>query len=409
MTSIKEIHVNIKIIFIITVLQRISNSMFYPFIAIFIAGYYSLKITSIILLSISIVSIIANLIGGGISEYIGNKKVLLLSEITKTLSFVILFGFIMIGKISGMIIICLLIVNNFCMSLSSPINQTIMITYSEEGNRKKIYTLSYWLFNLSVSIGVIIGSYLFEDNLSVIFLVLIISSLICSLIISIIKEESSRKLSFEKTLHNVKAIFIGYKKVLADKTFILFVLATFLFIGMEVQFSNYISIYINENFASPSSSMLKNVDGVEMVGYLRIINTVAVILLTTSILKILKSLSDNVLITIGTILFTVGTAMLLLNMNIWYLVIATIVFSLGEIIYGPPSQVILSKLAEGSETSKYLAFENLIVKGSVFLGSIGVYLGSYSEKLVISFIVLLGLLSIIFYVLTNKKIPQMNN
>jgi MFS transporter, DHA1 family, multidrug resistance protein B len=101
--------------------------------------------------------------------------------------------------------------------------------------------------------------------------------------------------------------------------------------------------------------------------------------------------------------------MLLLNMNKWYFVIATIVFSLGEIIYSPPSQAILSKLAEGSETSKYLAFENLIVKGSVFLGSIGVYLGSYSEKLVISFIVLLGLLSIIFYVPTNKKIPQMNN
>jgi len=401
MKQIRALSRNVKIMFIITFFQRLTNAMFYPFLAIFLSNYFSIKHTGLILLCVSLFSMISTLLGGHYTNIVGKRRILMLAELLKLMSISILLITTNMYQTFAWLIVLVLVVNNFSIGLSSPVNQTIMIEYSTDENRRFVYTLNYWIFNVSIGCGTILGATIIETHKLIVFSCLIVSSLMTITLSGFLdlKENNDVASSYKSDNESraLKEIFLGYSSVLKDNTFIKFVIAGLLFIGLELQFTNYISIHLRNTF-DPQIIGEISINGVQILGILRVINTIIIVLCSTIILKIFKNVSNNSLLIYGMILFTIGITSLVFKTYIWLLVLGTILFSIGEIMYGPASQVLLSKLVEGKNVSRYMAVEDLVVKGATLLGSLGILIGAVFQKsIIIIFFLLLGVISMYLY------------
>lgn len=417
MLKFMSLNKNIKVMFLISFIQKLTGAMIYPFMAIFLSDYYSLKVTGLLILVIAFASMVSNLLGGYYSDAIGRKKTLLISEIIRLITFIFIIMFNSEPFFSPLVIFLLLVINNFALGLGSPINQTVLIDYSDTNNRRYIYTISYWVLNCSVGIGTIIGAFLYERSFNLILFLISISSLINLTFITFILKDKLvlSKIKDEKIQSNnvLKEIITGYFLVLKDSIFTKYLIAVVLVAGLEAQFTNYIAIYLKDVFGNQTifkmSEITFRANGVEVMGLLRSENTFIIVLLTTFVMSFFKKFNDWKLTKIGLLLFTFGFTIICISNNFWILFLATFIFSIGEIVYGPPSQVMLSKIAEGKSTSKYMALNSLSVRSAGLVGSLGIILGSVFKPWQMAIVFMfMGLASMAIYFFIYKTMDFSN-
>jgi len=83
---------------------------------------------------------ISTLLGGHYTNIVGKRRILMLAELLKLMSISILLITTNMHQTFAWLIVLVLVVNNFSIGLSSPVNQTIMIEYSTDENRRFVYT-----------------------------------------------------------------------------------------------------------------------------------------------------------------------------------------------------------------------------------------------------------------------------
>jgi MFS transporter, DHA1 family, multidrug resistance protein B len=128
--------------------------------------------------------------------------------------------------------------------LEGPAADAMIIDVTKLDERKGVYSLMYWSFNLAFSLGGIDGAFMFENHLFIPLLILTFSSIVSNiLVIFFIKETFKPKISHPVKRKNVlKDMFQSYKEVARDNLFLLFVLAGLLIQSLENQLENYIGV-----------------------------------------------------------------------------------------------------------------------------------------------------------------------
>lgn len=400
----------LQIFFLVYSVYRLTSSMIYPFMAIYLSRYFSIKETGLMLLIIGVLSMIANLVGGHFSDAIGRKNSVLISELVRFFSFFFMAIYSLGGLDFHFSIFILLAINNFAFGFGHPSYQSMIIDLSNSENRRDVYTITYWILNACVAIGSMVGAFLFDGHF---ILVLIITCLSC--LINIIltfflinNENTTRKSNIKSSLTEV---LIGYIEVGKNKIFLKFIIAGLLVGGLEAQFTNFIVIRLENQFGTKSlfEDLIPNlnieVNGVEVLGILKTENTIIILVITTVVMAIMKKFSDLTLINIGLFLFTIGYAVLAMSNNFLTLFLFTFILSIGEILFGPPTQVLLSNLTENHNRSKYMALNSLSIRGATLLGSLGILLSGVFPNWSISLLYLLiGIISAFLYFSVYKSL-----
>lgn len=399
-----KLHRNAKVRLIILSLQKFSTVLIIPFMPIYLTKFYDLQTTGLLLTFSVFGSIIAGIISGYYSDNYGRKVILKYSSFTRFFAFFILIISTIPGKEIPIIAVISLFLINLCIGLSIPPSQAMLLDVTNFEQRKFVYTLSYWINNISLSIGTLVGAFLFKDYFWEITIFVTFINLIIYLIIKLLVVETLT--TIKNTPFRIKNIILDYTKVIKEKLFLLFIIGNLLTLGLEMQIGNYLSIYLKNEFKTSEIFNLK-ITGIKIYGILQVENALLAIIGAIIVSMILKkiTLKDSNQMKIGVLIFSLGFFLLTLNTNMIFLLTSMLILTIGEVIYVPMKQTLLAELPKNEDRSKYMALNTVSIRASAILGTLGIILGSIISPVSMGIIYLMtGLISIFIFSYIFKNI-----
>ncbi|GAB0167795.1 MFS transporter [Lysinibacillus sp. CTST325] len=409
--KLRDIHPNIKLRLVMQFLGGLISMAVIPFLAIYFTQNIGATKTGIILIIIVISGVIGGVIGGHVSDKIGRKKIMIYTEIGLLLSYLFIAlcnsPWFNLPYISA----AFFIITMFCGGMFQPAAQAMMIDVTNSESRKLVFTISYWLGNLSTAIGGIMGAFLFKNYLFELFIgISLISLLSVFVTIFFISETYSPEPSPKSSLHKKKflpvELFQTYSTVLKDKLFMFYILGAILIFTLEQSLSNYIGIRLEKDIPQQSASLFGIdfiVDGTKMLGFLRTENTILVVLLSSIVLFLFKKYSDRWTLVTGMLIFSICFSVFASSNSVLVLFIAMFIGTIGELMFIPIKQAMIGELAPSNARSTYMAFNSLTTYGAMIVASLLIIIGQWIRPIYMSgLLLILGLTgTFLYYILTK--------
>ncbi|WP_194841336.1 MDR family MFS transporter [Salinibacillus xinjiangensis] len=404
MTKFRDYHRNIKIRILQIFLSDMVAGAIFPFMAIYFSEYFGAKLTGILLVLNVVIGFIVGIYGGYYSDRMGRKKLMVIAGVIRMFAF-----FIMAFANSSVLIspeltfiMTLLVMASF--GLDGPAADAMIIDITKPSQRKGVYSLMYWCFNLAFAVGGIVGALTFKNYLFELLLTLAITNVLSNILVIFFIEETMEKVEATKEKRVLRSIVKSYKEVAGDKVFIYFVIAGLLIQSIENQMENYIGVRLNEEMPAQSLFFF-DVTGVEMVGFLKSENTIIVVLLTVFITKWVSKLKEDRAFLMSIFVFTVGYVAISYFNNVWLLFIFMAVATIGELMRVPIQSDFMASIPSDDKRSSYMAVYGMVFNGSMMISSIFVSLGAIFSTEVMSLLIFAsGLLGM---AITKKILPDL--
>lgn len=399
--SFRSLHRNIRLRIGVGFVQRFLNVMLMPLMVIYFSELYGGAAAGLLTLVVACVGIACTFLGGHLADTFGRRPVLLLGEVGGFLTFV---GMALSNCglwTSGIATYLCYLLNNSLSCIAQPANDAMIIDVSTPENRTTVYTINYWSINLALAGGSLVGGFLYGGYFSQLLLAAAVFSCGIAAVTYCALPESAPGFPADRSIRfrrlpavapvtgaepppvrrgGVRTMLTGYLEVLRDTVFGRLLIAAVLTRGIEVQISYYIGVRLNDEF--PTSHLLSigswdpSVDGVEMLGILRTVNTLLVVVLALFAGRLLGHLPDRTRMYAGIVLFTAGYMVLAVSNAGWLLIGAAAVMTVGEIMNVPVKQTLLADLVRPDARTKYMAAYNLNVRFGLVIGSLCVTIGA---------------------------------
>ena len=374
--NIFQLPQNIKLRLITSFFNRMASNSVMPFMALFFTQEKN-KIYAGIILVISVaVSFISGIIGGYLADRFKRKHLLYWTS-TIAPTFLLIMTLCLIPEkrpIYLFAVIYLLFI--FSNNLGRPALEAIILDSSTPKNRKAIYTLEYWLTNLSISLGAILGVLLYINHQILLFAILTIITYGISVAYFIWLEDEQVSVR-KKTNDNMFIDLLqSYQTALMDKRFVQLVLGFMFVFTAERSLSSYISVRLKETFDTISIFNFE-IEGVRMYSILNVENTLLVVCFTFLIANLTKSLSNKKILLIGLILYGIGYSLITSANNFFVLILLGFIATLGELLYSPVFNTEQANCIPEDQRGSYLAFSSLSFNGATLLSNASLILGAY--------------------------------
>ena len=391
--EVKTLDINIRIRLILSFITKLHTTSTIVLLPIFFSQLTS-KFNTSIIISIILISNIIGKFSAGITGDKYNKKKLLLGFNSLEVLFYSCLIISLFFNFKNLIWLgALFTLNNFFSSSKGPLLESLLLDSLQTNNKKFVFSLNYWLSNVSMSFSFVIAGFIFKGNLKYVLCFGLICHLITIFLINTYIKDSNKEANTRKPK--------GYIFVLKDYNFVLFSVGFLFLLGVEMQLSNFMAVYFNENFHARFYSF--DINGIKLLSILQMVNTILVIILPIAISKIFIN-NSNYSFLIGICLYSFGYAALLLTDNLYTLIILVFMYTLGELLYYPERQAHLASIVPKEHQTKYMAFNQIIIQSSRFLGALGIYFFSKLNIISVSLIIfLMGALGGSIIYLTSKK------
>lgn len=228
------------------------------------------------------------------------------------------------------------------------------------------------------------------------------------LTISLISETLQQKEMPHKGSYGLMGMLKNYGQVLHDYRFLLYTIGGIAIMSIEFQRSNYISVRLAEDVKAllvhlgPLGNISLN--GVQIVSVLTAVNTLFIVLFTVPIARFVTKRAQQPIMYVGFTLFALGFAVCAFANNLAVLLLATMVLSIGELLYVPTRQTILAAIVDDGKRGAYMAFNGIIFQIGKMIGSVSLvfapFIGKYGMG---AFTIILGILSIVFSAVALKS------
>ena len=381
-----------------------------PFMAIYFDEHFGEVLTGLLLTVSIVASVISGAIGGYYADRIGRKKLMVFSEGVFLLSYLVMAMANSPWFQSAVVTFITFLVTNICWGVYGPADEAMLMDVTTPETRQMMYSIFYWVGNLTMAVGASLGALFFENYRFILFSAMSVVVL-GTLLTTIFRiEETLHKpvlMPSEGSLQTggasiIRGMLRTYGKVLADKVFLRYIVAGMLAMTVETQLTNYIGIHLAKDVARQPLFQLSHwameIDGVKMLGFLQTENTVLVVLLATVVARWMARYRDKSVLFFGLVLNTLGYSFMIINSVPWLLIAAMFVATIGEVASVPTRQTYLADIAPVNARSSYIAVSGLTYNGSRVLASLGVMLGATAPSWVMALLSLTaGLVGFAFY------------
>ncbi|MGW8753692.1 MDR family MFS transporter [Bacillus wiedmannii] len=410
----KEFEQNIKVRLITSFFNRAVTSAVMPFMALFFAQEINKVWAGLFLILTVILSFFSNLIGGYISDRFQRKKILLLTSFSSTLMF--LFMTLSLYPTDKMIWLFAIAYVGFIItsSLERPSMQAIIIDSTTPENRKAVYTIDYWLMNLSMAIGAALGGFLYINHQQELFILLTCVSATVPIAYKIWLVTEVKE-CLEKRQENIVLDLIqNYKIAIQDRAFLRVVIGSTCIFAAEFSLNSYIGVRLSETF-NPISIGNFEIVGVRMLSILNIQNMLLVVCLTFIVNKFTDHLSGKKALLLGLVLYGVGYVVVT-SANTWYvLIIFNFIATVGELVYSPIRNAEQANMIPADKRGSYSAFAGLSDIGADLIARMTIIVGAFLIPTMMS--VYIGMIVIIgafflykgLFVGTNSQLQERLN
>ncbi|OFD87686.1 hypothetical protein BWGOE13_56030 [Bacillus mycoides] len=387
----KDFEQNIKVRLITSFFNRAVTSAVMPFMALFFAQEINKVWAGLFLILTVILSFFSNLIGGYISDRFQRKKILLLTSFSSTLMF--LFMTLSLYPTDKMIWLFAIAYVGFIISssLGRPSMQAIIIDSTTPENRKAVYTIDYWLMNLSMAIGAALGGFLYINHQKELFILLTFVSATLPIAYKIWLVAEVKEYLEKRNGNIVLDLIQNYKVAIQDRAFLRVVIGSTFIFAAEFSLNSYIGVRLSETF-NPISIGNFEIVGVRMLSILNIQNMLLVVCLTFIVNKCTDRLSGKKALLLGLVLYGVGYVTVT-SANTWYvLIIFNFIATVGELVYSPIRNAEQANMIPADKRGSYSAFAGLAYIGADLTARMTIIIGAFLVPTMMS--VYIGIIAI---------------
>ncbi|MDT5149257.1 MAG: transporter, family, multidrug resistance protein [Mycobacterium sp.] len=357
MKKLMALHRNVRVRIGLAFVHKLIDAMILTFIAIYLAASVGIATTGALILVFAVFAVFGMLLGGHLSEHWGRRPVLIVGDVIGT-AFLVLMSVAYFADWGPLAVYFSYAIVKFGTNLALPANDSTIIDVTPPEDRKYVYTVNYWVINLALGGGALLGGFLYGSHFGAVILGGAIGMgfalLVTVLLVAETKPEATPAAAPAK-LRGWSQFTEGYRVVLHDSTFRRLIIVATLVLTLEGQLSTSIGIRLSNDFGVQHVFPFGHVDGVQMLGVLKAVNTVLVVLLALQINTLLRRLPDRVRLYTGIPLYAGGFAVLAITDTAWVLLLAAVVLTIGELMNTPVQQGLLAELAPEQGRPRYMA------------------------------------------------------
>jgi MFS family permease len=316
----------------------------------------------------SLVSMPASLLGGKFADQLSRRKIYFVGQGLAAVA-VLICGIIK----NPLIIVGLLIISAFFNGFVRPTLSAIIADVLTPEKRQIGSSLTYLGINVGVAVGPIVAGFLFNNYISLLFILDALTSFIAIIIFYIYIEESKPKVGIkeEKNLKEREESGNLVQILLKRPKLTLFLIFNMFYSFAYTQISFSMPMMLNEVFGT---------EGTTKFGYLMSVNAITVIFLTVIIIAITKRFKTLTNVIFAGIFYMIGFGMIGSIGNSFSLyIISTILWSIGEVIAATNNGVYIANNSPKNFRARISAANNITYALSTALGTsfVGRYIDSY--------------------------------
>ena len=358
------------IVVAISFVDRIGNTLLFPFFALYITQKFSVGMTQagILLGMSSLFGLIGSTIGGALTDKFGRKQLILFGLVFSAISSLSLG---LVDSLSAMY--PLMIFVGLLSSVSHPAHDAMIADILPDKQRQEGFGILRVVGNLSWIIGPTIGGFLANINFFYLFLIdAVISCIVAAIIFRVIPEtkpEPHAHAESETLLQTVA----GYRIVFRDLAYMAFMLAGMLMLVVYQQMYGTLSVYLRDNHGiSPSG-----------YGFLMTTSAITVILFQFWVTRVIKHRPPFLMMALGTFFYMIGFTLFGMVAAYSLFALNIVIITIGEMIVMPTSQALAANFAPSAMRGRYMAIFGLswAIPSTVGPGAAGYILDNYNPDL----------------------------
>ena len=331
---------------LVTFIDRVGGFLLYPFFALYITQRFGVGMTTVglVFAAFSVSSFAGNAFGGGLIDHFGRRKMIIFSLIATSLTSV-LIG--LVDRLEFFVVFALLA--GALTTSGGPAYDAMTADLLPEEKRSRGFSIMRVALNLAAAIGPAIGGYIASRSYLALFITDAVISLAAAIFVyfTIAESKPAPHPDAEKT--SLKDTFRGYKQVVRDQVFILFIS-----IGMVRDLA-----YVN--MSSTLGVYLRDFQGVPEQGYglLLTLNVVLIIAFQLWITRRTEKRSAMKMMAIGALFHVLGFGLFGFISAYALFMLAIVFISVAEMITVPLEQTVVAKLSPEDMRGRYMAVQSI--------------------------------------------------
>ncbi len=356
-----------KVLILATFIDRFGGFLLFPFFSFYIIDRFGVGGTEVgfLITMFSAGNIVGSIIGGALADKYGRRSMVLLGLVSSGI------GSMLMGVVDNLIHFFMLagflgILGN----IGGPARQAMVVDLLPSEKRSQGFGLLRVAVNLSATIGPILGGFIVSESYLFLFIADAVSSLLTALIVFLVIPETKPDKEEAKLEESVMKTFIGYKEVLKDSVYIIFLGVSALTVIVYMQMNTTLPYFLKQMYGFTKTGY----------GFLLSMNALMVVIFQFWITSRISKYTPMKMMALGTLLYMIGFGMYGFISEIYLFFIAMAILTVGEMIVIPVSQATVALFAPEDKRGRYMAvygfhwsFPNLF--GVLIAGLVYDYIG----------------------------------
>ncbi|MFW9998987.1 MAG: MDR family MFS transporter [Candidatus Hodarchaeota archaeon] len=325
-----------------TFIDMLGSFILYPFYALYITGRFGVGMIEVgFLFSIfSIGNILGGVIGGALADKYGRRAIILIGLVVSGI------GSVFMGLVDNLNTFYILaaflgLIGNF----GGPARQAMVADLLPNEKQTKGFGIIRVAFNISAVIGPLLGGLIATRSFMLLFIADAVSSLITAFIVYVVIPETKPQMIDNKSQETVIKTLIGYKTVIKDWKFMLFLGVSAITVLVYMQMNSTLSVFLRDVHGFPESSF----------GYLLSMNAAMVVLFQFWITKKISKYAPMKMMAFGTLFLMIGFGMYGFISEPYLFFVAMGIITIGECIVYPLGQSTAASFAPEDKRGRYMA------------------------------------------------------
>lgn len=333
----------------------ILGSAIFPFMSMYYVQYFGAFVTGLLVIGTQAASFIGILYGGHLADSVGRKRVTDWGNLGVLIGYLITLYANIPDQIQPLLTFVGIFTVEVCSNFAHPAYDAMIIDLTDESNRRFVYTISYWILNVAVMLGAGIAGAFYDKHFFELLLAMTAIAAFTYLIM-LWKFEETRPADFVFAHgQGILSTFKNYGEVIKDKAFMVYTLGVILFSAVWTQADNYIPVHYKTIY-QPTEIFGFEITGAKLLSLAVLINTIMVVCLMTTINRLTKPMKLLPQLLTGGIIFAVGIFSAFTFKSLWLILLSAVVYTIGEIINIPASQVLRADMMDENKIGSYSGF-----------------------------------------------------
>lgn len=326
----------------ITFIDRVGGAMIFPFFALYLTKKFGVGMTEVgVLFAVfSLSGFISSTIGGALTDRLGRKGIVIFGLIASSFSAVAMG---LVNSFGAFFVLAMTV--GILSDVAGPAHNAMVADILPEEKRAQGYGIIRVAFNLSVTIGPVIGGLLAARSYLALFIADAVISLIVAVLVWRYLPETKPTPQAGAVQESMAGTFGGYFRVLRDLPFLMFMGACILMTLVYMNMNTTLGVYLRDAHGVPESGY----------GYILSLNAAMVVLFQFGITRRIEKRPPLLMMAFGTALYAIGFAMYGFVSTYFLFLLAMVVITVGEMIVAPVGQALVARFAPEEMRGRYMA------------------------------------------------------